>query len=645
MTTPIEEIKARIDIVDFVSETVQLRKSGKSYTGFCPFHSNTRTPAFVVFPESGTWRCFGQCNEGGDIFKFVMKKENLDFAEALRLLADKAGITLAPLTPQQSEQTEAEDSLRQLLEDAALFFQHNLTNTQAGQNALTYLLQRGLSEEIIQTFGLGYAPNAWDALTQHFRKRGITEEDLLAAGLVSARDSGGVYDKFRHRVTFPIRDERGRMAGFGARVLNPEDLPKFLNSPQTAVFDKGKLLYGLDRARRSIRAQDQAVIVEGYLDVIALHQHGYTNVVSPMGTALTEHHLSLLKRLTRNIVLALDPDAAGDKATLRGLQIARQTLERESDPVFDARGLLGYENRLSANIRIATLPDGLDPDDVVKRNPAEWQTILDAARPIVVHVLEVLSSQRDLSDPRQKSELAAQILPLIEDLPNPIERDAYRQMLARHLKVDERSLISSVTNTRPAQRNWRSPTRSDDRARLADLPPEAPFLANQRAIAKLENLTLGILLRRPNFIHSLDRFLQEQGLGRLTDADFSSAEHQTLFTYLQRALIQDEADPLHYLLNDIPETLHESADTCLSQAKNYESDEDRAFRELTRAILDLRSRDLKQRGEHFQQLLQDVEQQKLFPDLAQSVMQIARARQRIDRALKQDFARMLFLPR
>ena len=441
----IDEIKARIDIVDLVSETVQLRRTGKNYTGFCPFHPNSRTPAFVVFPDSGTWRCFGQCNEGGDIFKFVMKKEGWDFPEALKRLAEKAGIQLTQPSAQDQAQAEEYDNLRSILEEALTFYRHQLLNTSEGQKALDYLRnQRGLRDETIEAFGLGYAPHSWDVTLSHFKNKGISETDLLAAGMVSERESGGFYDRFRHRVMFPIRDERGRMAGFGARILDPEDIPKFLNSPQTAVFDKGHLLYGLDLARRAIRLKDQAVIVEGYLDVIALHQAGFNNAISPMGTALTEQQLFLLKRFSRRIVLALDPDAAGDKATLRGLQIARQTLDRESDPVFDARGLLGYEARLKADIRVTTLPDGQDPDDVVNRDPQEWERILEAARPIVIHVMESLANERDLDDPKVKSEIAAQVLPLIEDVPSPIERDTYRQRLARLLRVDERALYETA---------------------------------------------------------------------------------------------------------------------------------------------------------------------------------------------------------
>ncbi len=311
----VDEIKARIDIVDLVSESgVKLRKSGRSFTGFCPFHHNTKTPAFVVWPETGTWRCFGECNEGGDIFKYVMKKEGMDFKEALRYLADKAGVELQAYTPQQEEAHEREDFLRTLLDEAALFFHTQLLHTEAGSEALAYLREkRGLTDETIESFMLGYAPRGWDNTLKHFLQKGYAQEDLLDAGLVSERDSGGVYDKFRHRLMIPIRDARGRMAGFGARALAAEDMPKYLNSPQTALFDKGRLLYGLDKARKAIRAADRAVIVEGYLDVIAPHQAGFENVVSPMGTALTEAQLRLLKRYTRRIVLALTRTRRGKK--------------------------------------------------------------------------------------------------------------------------------------------------------------------------------------------------------------------------------------------------------------------------------------------------------------------------------------------
>jgi DNA primase len=603
--TAIDEIKARIDIVDLVSETVQLRRSGKNYTGFCPFHSNTRTPAFVVFQETGTWRCFGECNEGGDIFKFVMKKEGWDFPEALQRLAERAGVELKPPSSEQQAQSEAYDPLRNLLEEAVTFYRHHLMNTPAGQQALAYLKEkRSLSEATIETFGLGYAPQSWEATTQFFKSKGFQEKDLIDAGLVSERDSGGVYDRFRHRIMFPIRDERGRMAGFGARILNPDDVPKFLNSPQTVLFDKGRLLYGLDRARKAIRAQDQVVIVEGYLDVIAPHQAGFENTVSPMGTALTEHQLYLLKRFSRRIVLALDPDAAGDKATLRGLQIARETLDREQDPVFDARGLLGHEARLQADIRVTTLPDGLDPDDVVNRDPQEWQRILENARPIVIHVMETLAADRDLDDPKVKTDLAAQIMPLIEDVPNPIERDTYRQRLARLLKVDENTLLMVVMPK--ARRTDRLIRRA---LRPQTQPVESLLSSARMSTYTLESHCLGVVLRRPGLVYRVDRALQAEGLARISSEDFQHVDHQAIARLLLESVDQDMAEPLNFVLGSLSLPMMELADDLLDRTSELDPNEDRVLEDLLRAIIDLRERSTRQNIEYLRFMMQEAQEQ------------------------------------
>jgi len=437
----VDEIKARLDIVDIVSETVNLRHSGKNYTGFCPFHTNTKTPAFAVFPDSQSWRCFGQCNEGGDIFNFVMKREGWDFPETLRYLAERAGVTLQEFTPEQQEQAEENDHLREVLSMAVTFFQHQLRNTAAGKAALDYLYTRKLTDETINTFALGYAPDSWDALINYMTSRQVSSEDLINAGLVSEREGGGIYDRFRHRLIIPIRDHQGRMAGFGGRVLREDDVPKYLNSPKTPIFDKGRLLYGLDMARREIRSLDQVVIVEGYLDVIGPYQAGFKNCVSPMGTALTEDQFRLIKRYSRKIVMALDPDAAGQQATLRGLEMARQTLGREGELFFDSRGLMGMEGRLKADIRVTTLPEGRDPDEIALEDPEEWAQVIKKANPVVIHVMETLAQREDFDDPKAKEEIAAQVLPLIEDVRGSVEREAYRQRLARLLKVDERALV------------------------------------------------------------------------------------------------------------------------------------------------------------------------------------------------------------
>jgi len=633
----IDEIKNQIDIVDLVSETVQLRRSGKNYTGFCPFHSNTRTPAFVVFPETGTWRCFGQCNEGGDIFGFAMKKEGWDFSEALANMAERAGVELKPLTPVEQEAIEEHEHLRNLLEDVLTFYRHHLMNTPAGKPVLEYLHnKRGLNEATIEAFGLGYAPNSWDAGLKHFTSKGYDQADLIACGLVTEREAKGVsepasiYDRFRNRIMFPIRDERGRMTGFGARIVNPDDVPKFLNSPQTVLFDKGHILYGLDRARKEIRTQDQSVIVEGYLDVIALHQEGFANAVSPMGTALSEYQLRMLKRFSKRIVLALDADAAGDKATLRGLEVARQALDREPDPVFDARGLLGSEARLKADIRVTTLPEGLDPDEVVFQDADQWRNIVAEAHPIVVHVMETLVKEQDLEDAKVKSNIANQVLPLIEDVPDAVEREAYRQRLARLLKIDERAFteISKPPSRRRPNLRQSSTTSRVEGSRAGDLAIHAtPEL--------LEEHILSVLLRRPDLVYRVDRALQENGLNRLSVDDFQTGDHQALLQLVDESLKQDRAEPQLFVQNSLSLPLMDLVDRLLAKTDQLDPNEDKVLEDLVRTLLVLRQRRLYQEIEHIQFLMEEaqlVEDQNVA-DIQKTMMEYIAARSQLDQAL------------
>jgi len=634
----IDEIKNRIDIVDLISESVQLRRSGKNYTGFCPFHSNTRTPAFVVFPETGTWRCFGQCNEGGDIFGFVMKKEGWDFSEALSTLAERAGVELKPLTPVEQEAIEEHEHLRNLLEDAVTFFRHNLMNTPAGKPVLEYLRdKRGLSEATIEAFGLGYAPNAWEAGLKHFTSKGYEQADLIACGLVTEREAEGdsepstIYDRFRNRIMIPIRDERGRMAGFGARVINPDDVPKFLNSPQTAIFDKGHILYGLDRARKEIRTQDQSVIVEGYLDVIALHQEGFSNAVSPMGTALSEFQLRMLKRFSKRIVLALDADAAGDKATLRGLEVARQALDREADPVFDARGLLGSEARLKADIRVTTLPDGLDPDEIVFQDAEQWRNIVAEARPIVVHVMESLAKEQDLEDAKVKSSIAKQVLPLIEDVPDAVEREAYRQRLARLLKVDERAFTDV---SKPPSRSRRPSLRQSPTTSRAE-GSVAGDLTIHAAPEILEEHILSVLLRRPDLVYRVDRALQENGLNRLSVDDFQTGDHQALLQLVDESLKQDRAEPQLFVQNSLSLPLMDLVDRLLAKTDQLDPNENKVLEDLVRTLLVLRQRRLYQEIEHIQYLMEEAQlvEDQSVADIQKTMMEYIAARSRLDQAL------------
>jgi DNA primase len=582
--TTVDEIKNRIDILDLISDSVKLRRSGKNYLGFCPFHDNKRTPAFVVFPDSGTWRCFGQCNEGGDIFKYVMKKEGWDFAETLRYLAEKAGVELQPQSEEQKEQDEQYDRYRQLLEEAVTFYQHQLLQAPEGKYALNYLLQRGVTRETIETFGLGFAPASWDLTHQYFLGKGYSELDLIESGMVTQREGGGVYDRFRNRLMFAIRDMGGRMSGFGARVLDPDDVPKYLNSPQTPLFDKGRLLYGLNLARKAIRAEDQVVIVEGYMDVIVPYQAGFLNTVSPMGTALTEDQMRLLKRFTRRIVLALDADAAGEKATLRGLEVARQALDHSEEISFNPRGLLRYEARLEADVRVTTIPEGMDPDEIVLRDPEEWRKIVESAKPIVLHVMETLASQKDLDDPKVKREISTRVLPLIEDIPNAVERDAYRQRLARLLKVDERALVGDGSPARTTSTVRRRP--KEQLAVEVEARPVAK--TSEQLCRSLEKHCLRLLLQDPEWLHVLDRALQKNGLNRMDVTDFEYVDFQILARLIMQSLEQDRQEPQAYLTEHIPEELTALVDELQNDPRLENKNAQKLQEDLIRTLMKLR---------------------------------------------------------
>jgi len=619
-----DEIKARIDIVDLVSEAgVKLRRTGRNYTGFCPFHANKRTPAFVVWPETGTWRCFGECNEGGDIFKFVMKKDGIDFKEALQKLADRAGVKIESYQRETPIQKEAYQHLRDLLEDAIPFYRNHLLNN---KDVLNYLnSKRGLTQATIEIFALGYAPPGFDHALKHLTQRGYSEQDLLEAGLLSENENGKRFDRFRHRIMIPIRDEQGRMAGFGARVVDPDDVPKFLNSPETPIFSKGHLLYGMDRARKPIRTADQAVIVEGYLDVIALHQAGYENVVSPMGTALTEDQLRLLKRFTRRIVLALDPDTAGQKAVLRGLDAARSAMDHEGEFGFDARGLLRNEARLQADLRVASMPDGLDPDEVVARNREEWKQLVENAKPVVTHVMETVAAGRDLKDPKVKNQIALQILPLIEDLPNAPERDTYRQQLARLLKVDERAL-SSAQSQAPRLRRPKI-------AKQQNLPESPNVSLAISSSQRVEEYLIAVLFRKPELLYRLDRLLEQHGLARLAADDFEYTDYQLLFGLIRAAVEQDQTEHHDFVIESLPESLRELSRELLAQTEKLDLLDEKILEELLRGVKRVRADATNDKIIQYKFLQEDAQEQgdlKTVTLYQSEVLKLARLKRVID---------------
>jgi len=625
--TVVEDIKQRIDLVDVVSQTVKLKRTGKNYIGFCPFHSNTRTPAFVVFPDSQSWRCFGQCNEGGDLFGFVMKRDNLDFQEALKQLADKAGVTLKPQTQADKKHDQERDTLIDIMEAAVAFYRQQMLETTPGKKALDYLYKRGLTDETIKTWGLGYAPDSWSLLLDHLLAKGYTRDLILQAGMLSQGDDGRVYDRFRDRLMFPIRGIYGKMAGFGGRVLNPDDVPKYLNSPATDLFDKGRLLYGLDQARATMRAESQAVIVEGYMDVIGLHQAGFTNAVSPMGTALTEAQFHLVKKMTSNIILALDPDAAGQKATLRGLETARKAMDMDEQLDFDSRGLLKIERFLKADIRVTTLPEGKDPDEIVLENPDAWRKIISEAKPVVNHVMDSLSQGQDLADPKVKRSIAEQVLPLIEDVGNTIEREAYRQRLAALLRLDARSLQLKPTTVSHDRRRH---NRTQDDGQNVQLKQPISLGAKNRL---LEEFTIKYLLLDPDSLYQLNRSLAGFELNEINLEDFQAGDTKHLFNLVRQSLAQTEYERSDYVEMNLGDDF-ELPKISSVEADSLSDTQSRLFKDRMRSILRLRKNNVEDRLREIHYLQNETEEKTYSSEEANLLyIDLIETRRKIDQAL------------
>ncbi|HEY82845.1 MAG TPA: DNA primase [Dehalococcoidia bacterium] len=483
----IEDVKQRTDIVGVVSQYVALKKAGRNLSGLCPFHSE-RHPSFFVYPEQQSWHCFG-CNTGGDVLSFVMKKENLDFGEALRLLAEKAGVTIPSRAP-RGEEKEAKERLYKANETAAQFFHNLLLNSSEGEKARGYLASRGLSAKTVADFQLGFSLNSWDSLKQYLLERGYTEDELVRAGLVVEAENGRTHDRFRNKLMFPILDIKGRVIGFGARVLD-DSLPKYVNSPQTPLFDKSASLYGINLAAPSIRQQDVAVIVEGYMDVITAHQSGFSNVVASMGTSVTERQVSTLKKLTRNMILALDADAAGEEAMLRGIS---------------------YENILEAEVRVVILPEGKDPDNVIREDAKSWPQLIAQAVPIMDYTFNMVAAKLDLTQARDKSLAVERLLPVIADMKDTVRQAHYLQKLASLVRVDVRTIEAKLGEMR------RRESKRQAQAPRPEAPAQAarPLMSNRR-----EEYCLALLLRYPE-LKSVEVNLRPEY--------FSSSENREIFT-------------------------------------------------------------------------------------------------------------------
>ena len=559
-----DEIKSRIDLVSYVQRHVPgLIKAGRNHKACCPFH-NEKTPSFIVNPERQTWHCFGACSEGGDLFTFAQKIHGWEFKEALRELAAEAGIALRAQTPEQKSASDRREALRGLVHAAADLFQDRL---QAGDALAVrrYLNDsRGLNDETVLIFQLGYAPDSWDWLLLSLRRLGYGDEDIVEVGLAVRSEKGRVYDRFRNRLMIPIRDERGRVVGFGGRALGQDESAKYINSPQSALFDKSGLLFGLDMGKGAIRESGTAVIVEGYLDVIQAHQAGYLNVVAQMGTAMTEKQIGLVApRFAGKIVLALDADEAGQNAARRSLDVARQALSRD------------YAGRLSVDLRILQVPAGKDPDDFLRQSPAAWDALVAGAQAVADYLIDTEAAALPESSSMQEREaVALRVLPILTASESNLYKQENVQKLSRRLRISERDLLAWSRDKLPAEHSAPPPP-------MEELPPdywqdeqvaypeEASALSAFSVDAEpasaigsgvkraLEPYCLSLLLRNPNLLYLVNRKLRELAgddddllrgpLCALGVDDFTQSQYRMLMAHLQESMAQADREPLEYL--------------------------------------------------------------------------------------------------
>jgi DNA primase len=603
----IDEIKDRLDIVEVVGAYTQLKKAGRTYKGLCPFH-NEKTPSFVVFPDSQNWHCFGACGTGGDMFSFVMKRENVDFGEALALLAAKAGVELKPQVESTGGEEGRFERLRAIQSDAAVYYSFLLRKSEEAGLARDYLERRGLTRETWETWQLGYSLDSWDALKNRLQAKGYRPEDLEEAGLaIRKEETGSYYDRFRGRLMIPIRDGQGRTIGFGARILHEDPnhpAPKYMNSPQTPLFDKGNVLFGLDMARKAIRDANLAVIVEGYMDVLMSHQVGVSNVVAGMGTALTEAQMRQLKRYTSNVTLALDPDVAGEHAAARGLEAARQSLARDWEPVFSPTGLLRHESRLKAQLRIAALPDGLDPDELAYRDVERWRQVIRDARPIVDYYLARAMRELDLTTGQGKAHAIEQLAPLIQEIASPIERTHYVQALARLVQMDERLVAEQVARGARIEENAARAAPEGRPGRQA-VAPVAAKKARATWSFGPEEYILGWLALRPELLTGLDEDMIAHQAPPLSPDDLSSAENQALLEALLSAPPQP-GRPVEERLAELPGWLSASAETMVKEVRRRPPlTDEKLVKDLGDSLLRIRERNLKRQVQQLEFLIRE----------------------------------------
>ena len=550
----LELIKQKINIVDLVQEYLSLKKAGVNFKANCPFH-NEKTPSFIVSPERQIWKCFG-CSKGGDIFTFLMEKEGMEFKEALEFLAKKAGVVLK----RKPAQKDSRDRLYEANLKAQEFFHYILTKHPFGKQALEYVHQRGTRDDTIEAFGIGYAPNSWESLTKFLLKKGFTASEIIAGGL-SVPSKMVCYDRFRGRVTFPLIDTKDRIIGFSGRVLGLGE-PKYINTPQTPIFDKGSFLFGIHRAKGEIRVKNEAILVEGEMDVILSFQEGVKNIAAVKGTALTPGQIELLKKYTDNLNLCFDTDLAGDFAARRGIDMA------------EAAGL---------NIKVISIKGGKDPAEIVKTDPELWQKALKEATPIYDYYLESVSRRYSSGDPSDLKRIGAELIPIWARINDDFVREHYIQKLSALLKTDESLIRRAVSKERQTIHKPANYARVLHQSGKDDAIAE---VRTRRAL--LEEYLMALLLHIPKdhiFVPGfLETLLMSENLRQI---------YVLLVLYLDSISFKAGSFEINEFIKGMPKELMDEVDrlylidldTKLADARDWQKEVDGVISELKRALV------------------------------------------------------------
>lgn len=578
----VEEIKSRLDIVDTVSEHVMLKKSGRNYWGLCPFHKE-KTPSFSVNPEKGIFKCFG-CGAGGDSLSFLMKVNNFSFWETIVMLAQKFGIEL-PQAGVSSEKTEFRNQILDLNKKSAEYYKKMLVESQEASQAREYLAKRGINNEIIEKFNLGFAPNTFDSLIKNLTAGGNQKEMneiLLKAGLTSEKSSGSGYiDRFRNRIIIPIQNEKGEYIAFGARAILDSQQPKYLNSPDTPVFNKSRSLFAIHQAKDAIKEQDSVILMEGYFDVIIAHVYGLNNVVATLGTALTEQHVKIIARYSdsRKIYLAFDSDEAGIAATNRGAETIKSAFAglgevRHFDENFADSTV--NRGRTACEIRVITTNTGKDPDEFLRTEGVDaYRKAIEKAPLLIDYQINRLIGLKDSADsPQEKAKLGKEIIPLLSEINNSIIRNEYIRLVAEKLGINEESLIievrknlQNVTSGSKKKEDLLTAQNKEDKSVLAQKNLLSLYFLNNE---KITPLCINNYLREVNFSDPNFKVIKDciEGLiDKITDSD--DLFRKLLTNLADREEVKTKLTDLIYSIEDKKDLSFELLDRYIKDHIHY----------------------------------------------------------------------------